>query len=137
MNPCLTASYKAEIPRGLHHENDRYMLALYGDKCGLSEFTTAYTKAGELQGAGYPAGGKQLMGMRVEQDGSAAVLTFDDITFPTVTLRDVCCGLIYNASKQNRAVGIVVLAEKTSATNGPLTIYFPEATAADGVFVID
>lgn len=137
MNPCLTASYKAEAFRGVHHEGDRYMLALYGDKCGLDEFTTAYSKAGEMQGTGYTAGGKQLMGMRVEEDGSAAVLTFDDITWPSVTLKDVCCGLIYNASKQNRSVGIVVMAEKTSATNGPLTIYFPEATAADGVFVID
>ena len=137
MNPCLTASYKSEIPRGVHSEGDRYMLALYGDKCGLTEFTTAYTKAGEMQGNGYASGGAQLMGMRVEEDGSAAVLTFDDITWPTVTLKDVCCGLIYNASKQNRSVGIVVLAEKTSATNGPFTIYFPEATAADGVFVID
>ena len=137
MNPCLTASYKAEAMRGVHHENDRYMLALYGDKSGLTEFTTAYTKAGEMQGSGYAPGGAQLMGMRVEEDGSAAVLTFDDITWPAVTLKDVSCGLIYNASKQNRSVGIVVLAEKTSATNGPLTIYFPEATAADGVFVID
>lgn len=137
MNPCLCASYKAEIPRGIHHEGDRYMLALYGEKCGLSEFTTSYTKTGEMTGNGYAAGGKQLMGMRVEEDGSAAILTFDDITWPSVTLRDVCCGLIYNASKQNRAVGVVALAQKTSATNGPFTIYFPEATAADGVFVID
>lgn len=137
MKPCLTASYKAEIPRGVHSEGDRYMLALYGDKCGLDEFTKSYTKAGEVQGPGYSAGGKQLMGFRVEEDGSAAVLTFDDITFSTVTLKDVCYGLIYNASKQNRSVGVVALAEKTSATNGPLTIFFPEATAADGVFVID
>lgn len=137
MNPCLTASYKAEAMRGVHHENDRYMLALYSDKSGLTEFTTAYTKAGETQGTGYSAGGKQLMGMRVEEDGSAAVLTFDDITWDRVTLTGITSGLIYNASKQNRSVGIVVLTEKTSATNGPLTIYFPEATAADGVFVID
>jgi hypothetical protein len=137
MNPALCASYKAEIPRGVHHEGDRYMIALYGEKCGLDEFTTSYAKSGEVQGPGYMSGGKQLMGMRVEEDGSAAIITFDDITWPSVTLRDVCCGLIYNASKQNRAVGVVVLAEKTSATNGPFTIYFPEANASDGVFVID
>lgn len=137
MNPVLCASYKAEAMRGVHHEGDRYMLALYGEKCGLDEFTTSYAKAGEMSGNGYMAGGKQLMGMRVEEDGSAAILTFDDITWPNVTLRDVCCGLIYNASKQNRAVGVVVLAQKTSATNGPLTIFFPEASAAEGVFVID
>ena len=137
MNPCLCASYKAEILRGVHSESDTYMLALYDDKCGLSEFTTSYTTRGEVSGSGYMAGGKQLMRMRVEEDGSAAVLTFDDIVWPNVTLNGVTCGLIYNASKQKRAVGIVALSQRTSATNGPLTIYFPEATAADGVFVLD
>ncbi len=137
MNPCLCASYKAEILRGVHTDGDRYMMALYDDKCSLSEFTTSYTPKGEMQGAGYTAGGKQLMNMRVEEDGSAAVLTFNDIVWPAATLKDVTCGLIYNASKQNRAVGVVALAQKTSSTNGPFEIYFPEATAADGVFVID
>jgi hypothetical protein len=137
MTPCLCASYKAEVMRAVHAEGDRYMLALYDEKCGLNEFTKVYTPKGEMQGAGYSAGGKQLMGMRVEEDGSAAVLTFDDITWPAATLKDVTCGLVYNASKQNRAVGIVALAQKTSSTNGPFEIFFPEATAADGVFVID
>lgn len=137
MTPALCVSFKSEMARGVHHEGDRFMVALYGDKCGLSEFTQAYTPKGEIVGPGYVAGGKALQNYRVEEDGSAVILTFDDITWDRVTVTGVCCGLIYNASKQNRSVGIVVLAEKTSATNGPLTIYFPEATAADGVFVID
>jgi len=137
MNPAFCASYKAEIMRGVHAETDRYMLALYGEKCGIDEFTTQYTPKGEAQGDGYRAGGIALAGMRVEEDGSAACLTFDDALWERATLRDVCCGLVYNASKGNRAVGIVALAQKTSSTNGPFEIYFPEATAADGVFVID
>jgi hypothetical protein len=137
MTPCLCASYKAEILRGVHAEGDRYMLALYDEKCNLTEFTKSYSPKGEMQGVGYTTGGKQLLGMRVEEDGSAAVLTFDDVTWPASTLNNVICGLIYNASKQNRAVGVVALTQKTSSTNGPFEIYFPEATAADGVFVID
>lgn len=137
MNPTLCASYKAEIMRGVHCEDDRYMLALYNDSCTLNEFTTAYTAKGEVQGDGYRAGGVLLNNMRVEQDGSAAVLTFNDVLIARATLKDVCCGLVYNASKGNRAVGIVALAQKTSSTNGAFEIYFPEATASDGVFVID
>lgn len=137
MNPTLCASYKAEIMCGTHSDTDRYMLALYNDSCTLSEFTTTYTSKGEAQGDGYRPGGVLLNNMRVEQDGSAAVLTFDDVLISRATLKDVCCGLVYNASKGNRAVGIVVLAQKTSSTNGAFEIYFPEATASNGVFVID
>ena len=137
MNPAFCASYKAEIMRGVHREIDTYMLALYTDKCDLTEFTTAYTPKGEASGDGYRAGGQALKGFRVEEDGSAACLTFDDALWDRATLRDVCYGLVYNASQGNRAVGIICLAQKTSSTNGPFEIYFPEATASDGVFVID
>lgn len=137
MNAGLCASFKAEIARGVHHENDHYMLALYGEGCDLSEFTRAYTPKGEITGEGYRAGGITLENYRVEEDGSAACFTFNDAHWDRVTVKDVCCGLVYNASKQNRAMGVVVLAQKTSATNGPLDIYFPEATADMAVFVID
>ena len=137
MNPGLCVSFKSEMARGVHHENDRYMLALYGEKCGLNEFTTAYTPKGEMVGSGYAAGGKTLENYSVVEDGSAVILTFDDITWPVATLNGVCCGLVYNATKSNRAMGIVALTQKTSSTNGPFVIYFPEATATDGVFVID
>lgn len=30
LTPGLCAAYKADAMRGLHHEDDRYMLALYG-----------------------------------------------------------------------------------------------------------
>lgn len=137
MNAGLTVSYKSEIPLGVHSDSDRYMIALYGEKCDLSEFTTAYTTKGEITGEGYRAGGITLENFRVEQDGSAVCFTFNDAHWDRVTVKDVCCGLVYNASKQNRSMGIVVLEQKTSATNGPLDIYFPECTADMAVFVLD
>lgn len=137
MRPALCVSYKQEILRGVHSDSDRYMLALYTGADVVSEFTKTYATRGEVAGTGYRAGGKQLQNMRVVQDGSAVVLTFDDITWADATIQNVVCGLIYNASKQNKAVGVIVLAQKSSSTNGPFTIYFPEASAAEGVFVFD
>lgn len=137
MRPALCVSYKEEILRGVHSDSDRYMLALYTGADAISEFTKAYVSRGEAVGTGYRAGGKQLQNMRVEQDGSSVVLTFDDITWSDATLKNVCCGLIYNASKQNKAVGVLVLMQTSSSTNGPFTIYFPEANASEGVFVLD
>jgi hypothetical protein len=113
------------------------MLALYTDAASIASHTQTYTPKGEVQGPGYAPGGALLKGFEVVEDGEAAVLTFNDARWERVTLRDVVAGLVYNASKGNRAVGVVALAQKTSATNGPFEVFFPEATAADGVFVID
>lgn len=135
--PGLCASYKAEALRGVHNENDRYMIALYTDKAQLDSYCSEYTPKGEVAGPGYPAGGVQLQGFRVEEDGEAVVLSFDDVHLDRVTLLGVVGGLIYNASKRNRAVGVVALATPTSATNGAFDLFFPPATAAEGLFVID
>lgn len=135
-SPGLCASYKNEIVRGVHAQNDRYMLALYTDG-KLDEFTTKYVSAGEARGLGYKPGGIELKNFDVSQEGSATILTWDDACWDKATLTNVAAGLIYNASKANRAVGVIKLAELTSSTNGPFVVYFPLATAAEGVFVID
>jgi len=137
LTPGLCAAYKADAMRGLHHEDDRYMLTLYGPAAPLDAHTTADTTAGETAGAGYRAGGVPLKGFEVVEDGAAAVMTFDDVRIERATLRDVCAGLIYNASRGNRAVGVVVFQTPLSCTNGAFDIFFPQATAADGLFVID
>lgn len=137
IRPCFAVSYKADSMRGVHHEDDRYMIALYTESADLTCHVQTYTPKGEVTGPGYKAGGTLLKGFEVVEDGEAAVLTFDDVRWERATVKDVVAGLVYNASKNNRAVGVVALAQKTSSTNGPFEIIFPEATAADGVFVID
>lgn len=137
ITPCFCTSYKAEIMQGVHTAHDRYMLALYTDAANIDSDTTAYTHRGEVTGQGYTAGGVILRGFSVQTDGDAAVLTFNDVRWDRMTVRDVSAALIYNASKGNRAVGIVALAEKASATNGTFELFFPEATARDGMFVIN
>ena len=137
IRPGLCATYKADAMRGVHHEDDRYMIALYGPKAALDCFVTEYTAKGEIAGPGYKPGGVQLYGFEVVEDGEAAVLTFDDVHWERLTVRDVVGALIYNASKHNRAVGVVALPVPTSATNGAFDLFFPPATAAEGLFVID
>lgn len=135
--PCFCASYKAEIMQGVHSANDRYMIALYSEGANIGGHTETYTSRGEVSGQGYVAGGIPLRGFNVQVDGEAAVLTFNDARWERVTVRDVCAALVYNASKGNRAVGVVALAQKVSATNGQLELFFPAANARDGMFVID
>lgn len=135
--PGLCVSYKADALRGVHHEDDRYMLALYGPQADLDCHVQEYTPRGEVSGMGYRAGGVLLQGFDVVEEGTAVILTFNDVRIERCTLKDVCGGLIYNASKGNRALGVIALEQPTSATNGSFEILFPEPTPADGVFVID
>jgi len=134
--PGLCTRYLADALRGVHHEDDRYMLALYGESAQLDPSLTDYTAKGEMVGDGYKAGGVQLKGFEVVEDGMAVVLTFDDAHWERVTLTRACGGLVYNASKRNLAVGVVKLAQPTSSTNGAFDVFFPLPTAADGLFVI-
>lgn len=137
IKPGLTVSFKAEMARGLHHEDDRFMLALYGADAKLDCYTTSYTPKGEVSGQGYRAGGIALKNYEVVEDGEAVVLTWDDVSLEKATLHGVYGGMIYNASKGNRSVGMVALEQPLSSTNGAFDIGFPPATAAEGLFVIE
>lgn len=137
IKPGLCVGYKADIMRGVHHEDDRYHLALYGAKASIDCMTREYTTRGEIAGPGYSPGGIALTGFEVCEDGEAAVLTFDDPHWDRLTVTGVVAALVYNASKGDRAVGVVQLAQPGSATNGAFDLVLPEATAEDGLFVID
>ena len=137
IRPGLCVCYKADAMRGVHHEDDRYMIALYGPKASLDCHLREYTPQGEVSGPGYRPGGFALTGFEVVEDDEAVILTFDDLRVERLTVRDVTAALIYNASKQNRAVGVVSLVQPMSATNGAFELYFPLPTAAEGLFVIE
>lgn len=137
IKPGLTVSFKAEMARGVHHEDDRFMMALYGAEAKLDAFTTKYVTGGEVSGMGYKAGGIALKNYEVVEDGEAIALTWDDVHLDKATLHGVYGGLIYNASKSNRSVGVVALVQPLSSTNGAIDIEFPPANAAEGLFVIE
>ena len=135
--PGLCVSYKLELPTGVHTERDTYKMALYGDGAALNEFVSEYISDGEVSGSGYRAGGVSLRGFRVIQDGAAACLTWDDAVWDKATIVNAVAGLIYNASKNNRAVGVVVLEEPTTSRNDMFKVKFPLATASEGLFVLE
>lgn len=116
-------SYKREILRGVHSENDEYRLALYGESASLSPETTKYSSAGEVMGQGYTAGGLKLSGFTVSGETSGC-LDFDDVKIKEATIT-ACGGLIYNASKGGKAVSVVEFDRPITSTNGPFEVFMP------------
>jgi hypothetical protein len=128
----MCSSFKQESWLGIHDlDTDTLKLALYTANANLSQATTVYTPTGEVVGTGYIAGGIPLVNVQVLLSGTTAYVTFDNPVFANASF--VCRGgLIYNASKANRAIAVLDFgADKTA--NGPFTIQLPAATAASAL----
>jgi len=125
----MCSSFKQESWLGIHDlDTDTLKLALYTAAANLSQATTVYTTSGEVVGTGYVAGGETLVNVQVLLSGTTAYVTFNN---PVWTGASFVCrgGLIYNASKANRAIAVLDFgADKTA--NGTFTIQLPAATAA-------
>jgi hypothetical protein len=122
---AVANSWYLEILLGIHTPEDVYRFALYSAHADLSELTTAYTTDGEVIGApGYDAGGQVLMGYKAVSLPAGAVLAWDTPVWPvsTITARG---GLIYNFSKQNRAVAILDFAKDYISSNGEFRATMP------------
>jgi hypothetical protein len=125
----MCSSFKQESWLGIHDlDTDTLKLALYTAAADLSQATTAYTTSGEVVGTGYVAGGETLVNVQVLLSGTTAYVTFNNPVWSGASF--VCRGgLIYNASKANRAIAVLDFgADKTA--NGTFTIQLPAATAA-------
>jgi hypothetical protein len=133
----LCTTYMAEAFRGVHSDSDTYKLALYTNKADLSCATQVYSPVNEVRGAGYTPGGVVLDGFDVVEDGSAVAFAWTDAHWDRCTVDDAAGGIIYNASKGNRAVGIVAFASTLACRNGALDIEFPVADASTAIFVIN
>lgn len=116
---CL--SYQAELLQGLHQPSDTYKIALYTEAAMLGSQTKFYVPFGEAVGEGYDAGGKVLFGFSVNAENRT--LDFDDVEWPVATIM-ARGALIYNASKGNRAVGVIDFGSNTTSTNGPFSLDF-------------
>lgn len=121
-----TTSFKAELYQGVHDLlSDTLMVALYTANANLNETTSSYTTANEVSGVGYIPGGAMLTGVMISSTGFTAYVSFNDVEFgAAVTAR---CALIYNASKQNRAIAVLDFGSDKTASN--FTIHMPAATA--------
>ena len=133
INAGVCPSYRMECFQGLHSASDTYMLALYPSSASLDPSVTSYVAAGEVSGLGYTAGGQQISGfsasLQTDANGHTyACLDFGNVTWPvsSFTARG---GLIYNASKNNRAVTVLDFGTDSVASNGPFVVSMPQPGA--------
>lgn len=128
----MCSSFKQESWLGIHDlDTDTLKMALYTANANLSQATTVYTTADEVVGAGYIAGGEAITGAQVLLSGTTAYLTFNNPVWSAASF--VCRGgLIYNASKANRAIAVLDFGADKIAS-GTFTIQLPAATAASAL----
>ena len=120
-------SWYLEIILGIHAPEDVYRFALYAADAALSAETTSYTTDGEVIGApGYEAGGQVLVGYNAQLIGAIARLHWDTPVWPvsSITARG---GLIYNASKSNRAIAVLDFGKDYVSSNGEFKATMPVA----------
>ena len=115
---CRT--YKVDVLRGIHSEDDTYYMALYTDAANIGPQTERYSPNGEIVGSGYEQGGKKI-DLRVVSDAYGAAITFDEQVWEIATIA-ANGSMIYNASKGNRAVAVMAFAEEVSSVNGKFTV---------------
>lgn len=123
---AICTSYKREILSGLHQPGDTYKIALFDDGALLDAETEQYISAHEISGPGYTAGGQELAGFAVGGRDGVAWLDFADVSWPNAAF-SAAGALIYNASKQNRAVAVMSFGGVKSRIGEPFTIDFPIA----------
>ncbi len=124
---CLTA--KRDFLLGVHAPNDTYKMALYGSMAMLSPMTEAYTSHGEVTGKGYTRGGNVLTGYQCGIDEDVGILGWGDpVIWPDATIT-AQGGLIYNASKGNRALAVIDFEKSISSTDGPFRLFMPPVSA--------
>lgn len=131
---CRTA--KRDFLLGVHQPGDRYKIALYGPNAHLNPLVETYTTEGEVVGQGYERGGRPLRGYRCELDGATAVLGWTDtVAWPNATI-SAAGALVYNASKQNKALVVISFDGLVVSTNGPWEAPMPPCTATAGLIRI-
>ena len=126
---ALATSAKLGWLTGVHAPTDVYKIALYTSAASLDSTTTAYVSADEITSSGYNIGGEVLSGYSATVDGTAAILTFSNPSWPNASI--VAAGaLIYNSSKANAAIAIISFGGDAASTNAAFTIQFPAFDAA-------
>src|SRR5262252_1630762 len=137
ITPGVATSFKMELLSGVHNFSaDIFMMALYTSAADLSpDSTLVYTTAGEASGDGYQAGGMALSGVQVFGQARTACATWNDPVWPAPTLT-ARGALIYNASKQQRAVAVLDFVNDQSSNQGEFRVLFPPAAASTALIRI-
>ena len=115
---------------------DTFKIALYTSAASLDSSTTAYTASNEASGTGYTAGGEDLTNLGVSLSGTTAYLSFDNVTWTSATI-SAAGALIYNSSKNDKAVAVFSFGATYSSTAGNFTISFPANTSSTAVIILN
>lgn len=135
ISQAMCTSFKIELLTGTHDftpsTGDSFYIALYTSSATLSAATTAYSATNEVSDVDtqYTAGGKLLTVSTAPTNtggGTTAYLSFSNVTWSgaTITARGA---LIYNASKSNKAVAVLLFDADKTSTAGDFTVVFPTA----------
>ncbi len=112
---------------------DTFKIALYSPAAYLGPQTTVYTPSDEVPDSGdYLAGGQILQGYTSAQDGRVAYLDWVDPVWEQASI-SARGALIYNASKNNRAVAVLDFGDVITSTNAPFRVKLPDPTAQTAI----
>jgi len=137
-----TTSFKVEALQAIHNfgptSPDTFKIALYTSAASIGAGTTVYTITGEVSGSGYTAGGNTLSVSTSPTSGNntsgvpTAYVSFTNTSWANSTLT-ARGALIYNASKDNRAVAVLDFGSNKTTNNDTFTIIFPTPDANNAI----
>lgn len=122
---AICDSYWQEVFQGTHSSADTYNLALYTSAAALDRTTSTYTTTGEASGTGYTSGGTVLSGFTWGKSGNTNYLNWTSTptwSSATITARGA---LIWNTSKQSRAVCVLDFGADISSTASVFAVTLP------------
>jgi hypothetical protein len=139
-----TTSFKLELLQAVHNfgptSPDTFKIALYTSSVDMGPATTVYATTNEISsiGTGYTAGGKTLAidpspdtGLN-SQAVYTAFLSFDDVNWTNATFT-TAAALIYNSSKGNKSVAVLVFNTLKTVDNDTFQIIFPTPDANSAI----
>ena len=112
---------------------DTFKIALYSAFADIGPQTLAYTPENEVPANGdYASGGMILQGYTIVREGRSAYLDWVDPIWDVATIA-ARGALIYNASKNNRAVAVLDFGEIVVSTNAAFRVKLPDPTARTAI----
>lgn len=121
----LTTSFKEQLLLGVHDlSTDELKIALYDATTTLGPETTVYSATGEVSSAGYTAGGEILLNVSVSAGQGTGYATFDNPIW-LATSFSTLGALIYNASKDNKSIGVLNFGSVQTTVNQDFEIQLP------------
>lgn len=126
---CTVDSFKIELLSAVHDfTSDTFQIALYTSAAQLDPSTTVYSTSNEVIGTGYTPGGLVLTNLVMNSQGGVAFVSWDNPTWINAAFT-ARAALIYNSTKNNRAVMVLDFGSDRTLTPAYNYIQFPTANA--------